>query len=184
MTIRGVASEIIVSLLRRVRCLAPFSGVSSTGRGLTRGASESCLDSAQARAGGIATNSVIPLAAVPPVAWLGQDERGDDTFRGDPELPRGAVLETADASQSPHKKIVQFGPGGSHDATAKEGNTPGALLQPFTIKEIGAAKLTLGLVTDDKKGGRRYSMDDYGVNIAHRAELQTSKVELLHRPRV
>ena len=78
------------------------------------------------------------------------------------------MLEDGEISESPRVKIVKFGPGRS--------NAGDPAIEPLALDGVGTVKPTLGALTDSKKGGRRYSMDDYGVSIAHRAELQTSQV--------
>lgn len=139
---------------------------------LTRGASEGSIGQtfAHARSTSAVAAASLALERVTPDGWLGQDQSGAAVLQRGTEHTLGAVLEDAEASESQRTKIVKFGPGRSNGADP--------VIEPLALDGVshGTVKPKLGALTDSKKGGRRYSMDDYGVSIAHRAELQTSQV--------
>lgn len=98
--------------------------------------------------------------------------------RGGAKNPLGAVLEDHEDSESLRKK-VKFRARSNHSSPRHTTERRQSLLQPFAIDESGTGEVGLRLLADSNKGGRRYSMDDSGVNIAHRAELHTSEVKCL-----
>lgn len=153
-------------------CSVYFSGAAGADRVLTRGASEGSIRQslAHVRSTSAVSTASLALERVVRDGWLGQDESGATVLRRGSDSTLGAVLEDGEASESPRAKIVKFGPSKS------SGGDPE--IAPLALDEVGTVKPTLGVLTDSKKGGRRYSMDDYGVSIAHRAELQTSQVGL------
>ena len=151
-------------------CAVCFTDATAVDRVLTRGASEGSIRQsfAHARSTSAASSASLALERVVRDGWLGQDESGATALRRGSESTLGAVLEDGEASESPRAKIVKFGPSRSG------GGDP--VQSPLAVGGVGSVKPTFGVLTDSKKGGRRYSMDDYGVSIAHRAELQTSQV--------
>lgn len=156
---------------------------SSTSRVLTRGASEGCLHqaSAQALPLGIGTNSA--FSKVPTEDGTGQGEGESAAFQGSPKHPPNAVLENSvlesqrvwGGSDSRRKKGGKFRPRTSESFLRRVGSEQDPLGRRFATYRN---RPSLRQMTISKKGGRRYSMDDYGVNIAHRAELQTSQVKI------
>lgn len=147
---------------------------------LKRGASESCLHRASAQAQPISGVANL-LSRFPPVAELGQGEgaRGSLVSRGEAEHPLGAALKDHEDSESLRKKVVKFKAKSNHNSPRQATEGRDSLLGPFAIDESGAGEVGLRLLANSNKSSRRYSMDDYGVNIAHRAELQTSEVNFL-----
>lgn len=99
--------------------------------------------------------------------------------RGGAKNPLGAVLEDHEGSESLRKTKVKFRARSNHNSPRHTTEGRHSLLQPFAIDETGTGEVGLRLLADSNKGGRRYSMDDSGVNIAHRAELHTSEVKYL-----
>lgn len=155
------------------------SGTRSAGRVLTRGASEGCLQRRAVQVRPTSVTAGTDLAKVTQNVQLAKDEGEHIILRGETEHPLGAVVEDTQASESRHKKVVKFRPRSSHNSPRQLGDERDTPPGPFAIEGNGAGKVGLGLLADSKKGGRRYSMDDYSVNIAHRAELQTSQVKFL-----
>lgn len=150
--------------------LCMVSGATGADRALTRGVSESSIRRTftHAQSTSAVAAASLGLERVTPDGWVGQDQSGAAALRRGTEHTLGSVLEDTEASESPRAKIVKFGSGRSN------GGDP--VIEPLALDGVGTVKPTLEGLTGSKKGGRRYSMDDYGVSIAHRAELQTSQV--------
>lgn len=146
------------------------SGATGADRVLTRVVSESSIRETftQPQSTSAVAAASLALEKVTSDGWVGQDQSGAAVLRRGTEHTLGSVLEDTEASESPRAKIVKFRSGRSN------GGDP--VIEPLALDGVGTVKPTLGALTGSKKGGRRYSMDDYGVSIAHRAELQTSQV--------
>lgn len=116
------------------------------------------------------------IAKDTPDSRLGQQDKGVGGGSAD-RIALGVVLEDGESSKSPRKRVVKFRPRSSHNSPRQTDEKGDPM---FARGETSKAGLRL-LVDSSKKGGRRYSMDDYGVNIAHRVELQTSQVRVVFR---
>lgn len=165
-------------------CSGYYSGTTGADRVLSRGGSEGSIGQtfAYVRSTSTVASTSLALEGVVPDGLVGQDQSGAAILRRGTEHTLGAVLEDREASESPRGKIVKFGPGRSRSRSRSSGGD--AIIAHVALDGVDGVdgveevKPSLGVLADSKKGGRRYSMDDYGVSIAHRVELQTSQVVL------
>lgn len=153
------------------------SDTSSTGRVLTRGASEGCLDRPSLEARPIVAASSDAAIATVDRQDL-EDEDGERGTRMEIDHTRVALLERAQVSKAQHKKVVTFVPQSNSSVSDQAIPQQDTSLRHSSKDSIVTSRLGTGLLPDKQKSGRRYSVDDCGVKIAHRAELQTLQVTI------
>lgn len=103
----------------------------------------------------------------------------DDGITDEGGCSRGVLSEGSVVSGSSGKKSVKFRAHSSNNSPRETDEPRDSLLGPLALDENGAGNVGL-LLGGSKNGGRRYSVDDCGVNIVHRVELNTTQVTLVY----